>query len=312
MTITENMRGILAILAASTGFAVNDALVKIVTVELPNSQIIVLRGAMATLIIAVATTVAGAWRPPGVLLQMPMLIRLITSAFATICIVAALRHLPLATTSAILQVGPLAVTAAAALLLGAPVGWRRWLASIAGFIGVLFVIKPGTASFVPEAWIGITAMLFTATRDLTTRFIDHAVPSLYVAVASSAIISLGGLALMPFDSTWVVPSMKSWALLTCSAASLYVAYYFGIVAMRTGEIAVVSPFRYALILEAMLLGYLFWGYVPDAWSVFGTGIVVVAGIYLLHREHVGAKVSAAAKSAGQPPPPSIEKLKSAS
>lgn len=300
MTMTDNMRGILAILASSTGFAFNDAFVKLVTTELPNSQIIVLRGAMATIILGVATSLAGAWRPPGVLLQKPMLIRLITSAFATMCIVAALRHLPLATTSAILQVGPLAVTAGAALLLGAPVGWRRWAASIAGFIGVLFVIQPGTSSFVPEAWIGIAALVFTATRDLTTRFINHSVPSLYVAVASSAIITIGGFALAPFDNAWATPSVTAWLLLLACAASLYFAYYFGIVAMRIGELAVVAPFRYALILEALVLGYMFWGHVPDAWATFGTAIVVVAGLYLLHRENVAAKAARAAKSGVAP------------
>lgn len=296
MTLTDNFRGILAILASSTGFAVNDAFVKLVTTELPNSQIIVLRGALATIVLAFATSLAGAWRPPAVLLQTPMLIRLIFSAFATMSIVAALRHLPLATTSAILQVGPLAVTAGAALLLGMPVGWRRWLASIAGFVGVLFVIKPGTESFVPEAWIGIAALFFTATRDLTTRFINHSVPSIFVAVASSAVITVGGLALIPFDSNWVTPSHQSWALLAACAVSLYFAYYFGIVAMRIGEIAVVAPFRYALVLESMLLGYLFWDHLPDAWSLFGIAVVVLAGLYLLHREGIAARAAAAARA----------------
>ncbi len=296
MRMTDNLRGIIAILVSSTGFAVNDAFVKLVTAELPNSQIIVLRGVLATIVLAIATTLAGAWRPPSVLLQTPMLIRLVFSAFATMSIVAALRHLPLATTSAILQVGPLAVTAGAALLLGMPVGWRRWLASIAGLVGVLFVIKPGTSSFVPAAWIGIAALVFTATRDLTTRFIDHSVPSIYVAVASSAIISIGGLALTPFDSAWVTPSAWSWTLLVACALSLYFAYYFGIVAMRIGEIAVVAPFRYALILESMVLGYLFWAHIPDMWSLFGTALVVLAGLYLLHRETIAARAAAAARA----------------
>lgn len=303
MIMTDTVRGILAILASSTGFAVNDALVKIVTTDLPNSQIIVLRGAMATLILAIATTIAGAWRPPSVLLQTPMLIRLITSAFATMFIVAALRHLPLATTSALLQVGPLAVTAGAAILLGASVGWRRWLASIAGFLGVLFVIKPGTGSFVPEVWIGIAALLFTATRDLTTRFIDPTVPSLLVAVASAGIITIGGvgLALSSFDAPWVKPGATAMLLLLCAAMCLYFAYYFGIVAMRVGEIAVVAPFRYALILEALLLGYLIWGHVPDQWSVLGIAVVVAAGLYLLHLEQAASRSAALARTAAAKP-----------
>ena len=295
--MTDNMRGILAILASATGFVVNDALVKLATAELPTGEIIVIRGIMATAILAAATSLAGAWRPPKVFLQPAMLTRLVTSALSTLCIVAALRHLPLATTTAILQVTPLAVTAGAALLLGATVGWRRWLASLAGFLGVLLIIRPGSQSFVPEAWIAVTALIFTATRDLTTRFIDQTTPSILVAAASSATVMLGGLCLLPFE-TWVLPSGRVMAYLTAAAVALYFAYYLGIVAMRTGEIPVVAPFRYALILLALLLGYMIWGHIPDAVSGVGIAIVVGSGLYLLHRERVAARSRATARPPG--------------
>lgn len=301
MILTDNLRGILAILASATGFVINDAFVKLLTTELSNSQIIVLRGLLATLVLAGATSIAGSWRHPRVLLQKPMLIRLVGSAFATMFIVASLRHLPLATASAIFQLGPLAVTAGAALLLGAPVGWRRWLASIAGFVGVMFIIKPGTASFVAEAWIAMVALLFVAVRDLTTRFIDPAVPSLFVAMASAAVIAFGGLFLIPFDAAWVAPSVTAWALLAGCGVSLYFAYYFGVVAMRIGDLAVVAPFRYALVLESLLLGYMFWGHVPDTWSFVGIAIVVLAGLYLLHRERIAAKAASVAHATATTP-----------
>ena len=291
--MTDNLRGILAILASATGFVVNDALIKLVTEELPTGEIIVLRGLLATNILAYAATLAGAWRPPRILLQPAMLIRLVASAFATLFVVMSLRHLPLPTIAAILQVTPLAVTAGAALLLGATVGWRRWTASLVGFSGVLLIIRPGSASFVPEVWIAIITLVFAATRDLTTRFVDHSVPSLFIAVASSAVVALGGLVLWPFE-TWVLPSARATALLSCASAALYFAYYFGIVAMRTGEIAVVAPFRYSLILLALLLGYLIWGHVPDAQSVVGIAVVVAAGLYILARERGAMKASLSA------------------
>lgn len=291
--MTDNMRGILAILASATGFVINDALVKLVTEELPTSEIIVVRGVMATAILAAAAAFARAWRPPRAFMQPAMLIRLVTSALSTLCIVAALRYLPLATTTAILQVTPLVVTAGAALLLGAPVGWRRWTASVAGLFGVLLIIRPGGESFVPEVWVAILALVFTATRDLTTRFIDHSTPSILVAAASSGMVMLGGLCLAPFE-TWVFPSGKAMLQLAAAAVSLYFAYYLGIVAMRTGEIPVVAPFRYSLILLALLLGYVLWGHIPDALAFTGIGIVVAAGLYLLHREQVAVRERRAA------------------
>lgn len=298
--MTDNLKGILAILASACGFVVNDALVKLATEELPTGEIIFVRGVLATLIIGIATTLGGAWRSPSVLLQPAMVVRLLTSAGATMFIVAALRHLPLATTSAILQLTPLAVTAGAAILLGAHVGWRRWAASAAGFAGVLLIVQPGSASFVPEVWIALTSLIFTSTRDLTTRFIDPRIPSLLVAVSSSAIVMMAGLSLLPFE-TWTQPSPRGWMLLTGAAACLYFAYYFGIVAMRVGEIAVVAPFRYSLVLLALVLSWVIWGHVPDQLSLAGIVVICGAGIYLLHRERINSASALALAARAAPP-----------
>lgn len=283
--MSSNVKGILAMLASSVGFIVNDAIVKVITEELPNGQIIFLRGLAATTLLAVLTTATRSWRPLRVLLAPAMLVRLVAAAFSTLFVVAALRHLPLPAVNAILQVAPLVVTAGAALLLGAHVGWRRWTASLVGFGGVLLIIKPGTGAFGAEILLALACLLASSTRDLTTRFIDHATPSMLVTFAASAIVMLAGLVLLPFE-TWLVPSPRASALILVTAACLFVAYYFGVIAMRTGEIPVVAPFRYTSILFALVLGYAIWGHVPDTISLAGMALVVAAGLYLLYRERV--------------------------
>jgi drug/metabolite transporter (DMT)-like permease len=281
--MTDNLRGIAAILASASGFVINDAIVKLVTEELPTGEIIVVRGLMATLLIGIVAWWRGAMRPVRVLLQTPIIIRIVAAALASLFIVAALRYIPLATSTAILQVTPLAVTAGSALLLGATVGWRRWTASLVGLAGVLLIIRPGAEGINAHVWIALAALLFTSVRDLTTRFIDPSVPSLYVAFASSALITLGGFALLPME-TWAMPSPKALLLLALASTAVFFAYYLGIVAMRIGEIAVVAPFRYSVILLALLLGYLIWGFVPDTISLAGIAIVIGSGLYLLRRE----------------------------
>ncbi len=282
--MTDNLKGILAMLASAAGFVTNDAIVKLVTEELPNGQIIFLRGLVATALMGLVTSIMGGWRSPRVFFQRPATtIRLLAAAVATLFVVAALRHLPLSTTNAIIQVSPLVVTAGAAVLLGAHVGWRRWTASFVGFAGVLLIIKPGTSGFVPEAWLALACLAAAAIRDLTTRFIDHSVPSILVTFATSAVITVAGLALMPFE-TWIVPSPTALTLLLVASVCLFVAYHFGVVAMRIGEIPVVAPFRYASIVLALILGALVWGHVPDAISLAGIALVVAAGLYLLYRE----------------------------
>ncbi len=301
--MSSNLIGILAMLASAAGFIVNDAIVKVITEELPNGQIIFMRGLAATTLLAVLTTATRSWRPLSVLLAPAMLVRLVAAAFSTLFVVAALRHLPLPTVNAILQVSPLVVTAGAALLLGAHVGWRRWTASLVGFAGVLLVIKPGTGAFGSEIWLALACLLASATRDLTTRFIDHSTPSMLVTFAASAVVMLAGLGLLPFE-TWVVPSPRAGALILVTAGCLFVAYHFGVIAMRTGEIPVVAPFRYASILGALVLGYGIWGHVPDAVSLAGIAMIVAAGLYLLYRER---SIARAARASGQ-----LNKTKAAS
>lgn len=296
--MTDNLKGILAIMASAAGFVGNDTLVKLATDELPTGEIIFIRGVFATVLIGFCAWWFGHMRPLGILTQPAMAIRIVAAALSTLFIVMALRNMPLATVTAVLQVTPLAVTAGSALLLGAAVGWRRWLASLVGFAGVLMIVKPGAASFEPAAWLALIALAFTTTRDLTTRFIDHSVPSLFVAFASSGMVMLAGLALLPIE-TWVAPSPRVLSLLAAASVFIFIAYYLGIVAMRVGEIAVVAPFRYSVILLALLLGYAIWGHVPDAMASTGILVIVLAGLYLLTRERAAMRA--------KPPLPAAQK-----
>ncbi|MGD9805844.1 MAG: DMT family transporter [Hyphomicrobiaceae bacterium] len=285
--MSDNLKGILAMLASAAGFVTNDATVKFVTQELPNGEIIFLRGLVATALMGLVTSIMGGWRSPTVLFKPAMSLRLVAAAFATLFIVAALRHMPLATTNAILQVSPLLVTAGAAILLGAHVGWRRWTASLLGFAGVLLIVKPGMDGFVPEALLVLAALFGSATRDLTTRFVDHSIPSIFVTFATSAMITLVGLGMMPFE-TWIMPSPQALWLILLASVCLFVAYHFGVVAMRTGEIPVVAPFRYTSVVLALILGFAIWGYMPDAVSLTGIALIVVAGLFLLYLERTAA------------------------
>jgi len=294
--MSDNLKGILAMLASAAGFVTNDAIVKFVTQELPNGQIIFLRGLAATALMGVITTIMGGWSSPVVLLRPAMALRLAAAAFATLFIVAALRHMPLATTNAILQVSPLLVTAGAAILLGAHVGWRRWSASFVGFLGVLLIVKPGMDGFVPEALLVIVALVGSAGRDLITRFVDQSIPSIFVTFATSATVTLVGLGLMPFE-TWIMPSPRAVWLILLASVCLFFAYHFGVVAMRTGEIPVVAPFRYTSVVLALVLGIAIWGYIPDPVSLAGIALIVLAGLYLLYRERVVARERASSRQA---------------
>lgn len=282
--MTDNLRGILAVLAASTAFVLNDAIVKLLSADLPSGEIIVVRGIIATILLVAGCFFMGAMRPLRTLLTPMMLLRLATSAAATCFIVMSLRHLPLATVTTVLQVTPLAVTAGAAIVYGEKVGWRRWSTALAGFTGVVLIVRPGSSVFGAAAYLALTTLLFTTTRDLTTRGIDRSIPSMYVAAASSAAIMASGFLVAAFDAPWTIPSSRALALMTVSGVCLFFANTLIIMALRTGEIAVVAPFRYAPVPLAILLGYLWWEDIPDNLAFAGIGLVIAAGLYMLHSE----------------------------
>jgi drug/metabolite transporter (DMT)-like permease len=209
--------------------------------------------------------------------------RALADVGSTIFFLTALVHMPLGDIFGILQFTPLAITAAAALFLGAKVGWRRWLATCAGLIGVLIIVRPGGSAFTPYAVLVVCSILFSVARDLLTRGVAMSVPSLVIAGASSATVTLASLGFTVFE-TWQWPTLGMVLILLGSSVALLGGQYWLIAAMRTGEIAVVAPFRYSIILWAIASGFIVWGEVPDVATWIGIAIVTAAGIYTFFRE----------------------------
>ena len=200
----------------------------------------------------------------------------------------------LSTASAILQAMPLAVVGGAALFLGERVGWRRWSAVAAGFVGVLIVIRPGMADFDPVSLWAVAGFLGLAVRDLLTRHMPASLPSLllsttaYLAMVPASLIIL---ALQGTPMVWPDP----WGWLGCA---LMVpigmgAYALIVAATRIGEISVIAPFRFSRIVFALIFAALFFGERPDAWTYLGAAIIVASSGYAIWRERIAARSRAA-------------------
>jgi drug/metabolite transporter (DMT)-like permease len=284
--MTDNLKGILSVLGGATTFVLGDAFVKLASAELPSGEIIVLRGILATAFLVAGVLALNAARPLSLLFAPMMLLRFATAAGATICIVISLRDVPLAIVNTVLQVTPLAVTAGAALVYRERVGLSRWAAAVAGFAGVVLIVKPGTGDLGLSAFLVLLALAFATVRDLTTRGLERDIPSIFVAAGSSAAIVLTGFMIAPFEAAWTLPTARGWWLITAAAVCFFVANTLIIVGLRTGEIGVIAPFRYVAAPVSVLLGYWWWGDIPDALAFLGIGMVIAAGLYTLHRERV--------------------------
>ncbi|MFB2553634.1 DMT family transporter [Ensifer soli] len=301
MPTSANLRGALFMCLAMAGFTLNDALVKSVSGAMNAGQIMFVRGLLTTLLVFLIARHMGALRPLSVLALPAVALRIAAEVIASVSYIYALGRIPLANASAILQALPLAVTLGAALFLKEPVGWRRWLAILAGFAGVLVVLRPGPDGFGFAALAAILSVVFAATRDLCTRRIPLEIPSLLISAVTAAVITLaGGLLIMPLGG-WQPVGAAELGHLAVASVLLLLGYQCIVMAMRTGEISLIAPFRYTSLIWSIGIGMLVFAELPDRTMVVGIAIIVTSGLYTFHRERRrGATPVARVSSPGSP------------
>jgi drug/metabolite transporter (DMT)-like permease len=287
----ENLRGILALTACNLLFLINDTFIKIASEELPLTQIIFFRGVFASLLLVPLVALTGGFRHLEDLLNWPVFFRTVAEVFAAVCFLTALFQIPIANANAIGQVVPLMITAAGALFLGEAVGWRRWTAIVVGFIGVLIVIRPGLAGFTVYSLFAVAAAVFITVRDMTTRVMPRGLPAILVSLLTAVAVMVSGPAFAPIlGEAWVVPSGRSLGFIAVAVVFLIGGYITAVEFMRYGDIAVVAPFRYTVIVFAMIVGFIVWGEVPDGLMLLGTAIIAATGVYTFQRERNMARL----------------------
>ncbi len=291
MTLSDNARGALYMNVSMLAFTVNDACMKAVTETLPLFQAIALRGVLTVAVLVMIALATGGLRLwPGGRDGRIIALRTLAEVGGTLTFLAALMHMPLANLSAVLQVSPLAVTLAAAVFFAEPVGWRRMIAIVVGFIGVTIIIRPGTSGFDIWAVIGLVSVACIVVRDLTTRRLSRGVPSITVAIWAGLGVMGMGLAGSAVED-WVPVTAHAAMLVAGASAFLIVGYLSIVMVMRVGEISFVAPFRYTALLWAILLGWLMFDTLPDGWTIVGATIVVATGIFTFYRERRMARAA---------------------
>lgn len=285
MQPTANFRGAIFMCLAMAGFTCNDALIKSVTGVMNAGQIMLVRGFFTSVLVLLLARHFGALRSFRLVRSPVIALRISAEVGASISYIYALGQIPLANASAILQALPLAVTLGAALFLGEPVGWRRWLAILIGFAGVLIILRPGPDGFTSAALSVVASVVFAAIRDLCTRRIDPAVPSLFISVITATAITLTGAVMIVPLGGWQPMSMTAIGILAGASLLLLVGYQCIVLAMRNGEIAIVAPFRYTSLIWSISIGILFFSEKPDVWMVTGVAIIIASGLYTFAREN---------------------------
>ncbi len=189
----------------------------------------------------------------------------------------------LADAISILQATPLIMTALSVLLLRESVGIHRWSAVVAGFIGMLIVVRPGEGMIASGSlFMLIAAVLigFTTTiiRHLSTR--DDPVCITFYFTLMGIVVSAIGIVVLG----WQPPRPGDWIFLIAVGLFGGVAQYIMTVSYRHAKIAIVAPLKYLSIVIGGIFAYFIWGEIPDLQSFIGIAIIVLSGLYTLHRE----------------------------
>ena len=293
-----NLKGIVAMSAAMASFACGDTLMKIVSAALPTSELLFIRGLCVTTASIAAALAMGAFTELRAAMSGAMALRAGGDVAGGWLFQSGLARMAYPDLMAITQLNPLTITAASALFLGEKVGWRRWSATLVGLVGVLVIIRPGSSAFNWWALAGVASVLAATVRDLATRRVDRRVPPILIMTLSAGAVTVASLLVAPFV-VWSWPAWSTLAMLAGAAIFSLIGQLCVIMAMRTGEVSAVAPFRYTIIVFAILSGILVFDHVPDGPTLIGIVIVAAAGLYTFFREQKLRRLAVAKQSSGQ-------------
>ena len=284
------LQGIAWILLAVSFFAVVHVLVKKLGETYPVAQMMFFRSAFALL-----PAMAMVMRHPrglGVLRSASPLGHVARSGFGIFAMAttfAAFQYIPAADVVAINFAAPIFVTALSVPLLGEGVGWRRWLAVVAGFAGVMVMLQPGAMLGAPggDTALGSALALASAVAYagvvIAIRQVSRVDAGEAIVFFYMAIVAIATLPTLPF--LWVAPaSALDLAMLVALGVVGGIAQVFLTRGYEVAPPAAVMPFEYASLLATALLAWAFWGELPTSAGIAGGAIVIASGLFLFYRE----------------------------
>ncbi len=220
-----------------------------------------------------------------------------------------LAALPLAEIEAIRFSAPLMITVLSVVLLGEKVGPHRWLALIIGFAGVLFIVRPGSATFNLGSVFVLVSVLFYALNVILTRKLKTTDSSATMAYYSSLVYLAAAIVLSPLAfligetpdahpsiafllRAWAMPTLLDWVIMSGLGLVWAGGMFFIARAYSTAQASMIAPFEYVSLPINVLWGFLFWHEIPTWMTWAGAFLTLFSGVYILYRERVPKTTSA--------------------
>ena len=287
-------------------FAIQDAIIKEMSGAYPIHEIMTIRGMVAILLLLILihfslNLASLKMHHPGYHLLRGLLMFVAFMAFYI-----GLAEISLTTATALFFTAPFFITLLSIPLLGERVGLRRFLSIVAGFIGVLIVLRPDTGEFKLIALLPIMAAFFYALCQVLVRYARMTAPasimSLYASITFAILAPIMGWMLSNVDASaastpsektimlhWSMPGSFDMMLLTFTGATSALGFMFMSYAYKNAQASRLAPFEYVMIVWVTLLSYLLWAEVPDLPTLAGIVIIILSGIYVLRREEAAGE-----------------------
>lgn len=270
---------------AVMAFACLDAIAKYLNGYMDTLQVV---WARYTGGFVLAFLVSNPWSRPGLMRTRRPWLQILRAAMmlgSTVTNFMAFRYLQLDQALSILFSTPFLVAILAGPMLGEWIGWRRWVAILVGFAGVLLVTRPGVGGLHWAAIYSVGSALFYSLYIVLTRILSRTEQSDTTLFYANILGAAAMLPVLPFvwstpDDPWII------FLMVVFGAFGSLGHYLLIVAHRLAPASVLAPFMYTQLVWATAFGYFVFSDIPNNWTLTGASIVVASGLYLLHRERV--------------------------
>jgi len=266
---------------------INDVFAKLATETLPVGQFIAVRGVFACLLVFGYLAATRQLTLLRVHNRRMLTLYVFLMVVSTHLFLNALTLMPLGDAWAITFASPIFTTALAALWLRERVGWRRWSAVVAGFVGVLVLLAPsGQGYALAAALLPLIVAALGAVRDIASRHLSATDTSVTILFYTTLSVALSGLLVMPVEAPWSWPTEGTLLYALVSAFFMALAQWVVVEAYRLTELSLLMPFKYLTLIFAALAGYLVWQDVPT-WNVaLGAVIICGSGLFIFYRERL--------------------------
>ncbi|MDQ2634260.1 MAG: DMT family transporter [Pseudomonadota bacterium] len=280
--------GVLLMLGGDFMFSLNDAMGKWLVATLSVGQVLLVRSVGAFVILGPMIARQGARRLFDVERPWLQVARAVLTACETALFYAAVYYLPLADVFSFYMAGPIYVAALSHLMLGEKVGWRRWFAILIGFVGVLIMLKPSGDVSLASIYAVAGSVLFGVTIIFGRMLRGTSDTTLVTWQTICSLILGAGMVFMLGD--WRTPTNLEWTGLLLLGIVSCLAHLMIVRALKFAPAATLAPLHYTMLLWGVIFGWVFFGDVPGIRIFVGSAVIVLAGLFIFHRQKVVSTV----------------------